>query len=131
MGVIGQWQAIDLGAIHTRVTEPYTNAVVDEVNESCLHLAVMTGEYPWHLHPTSDELFLVLEGELIIEFVDRPRVSLGPQMIFTVPRGIVHRTRAIRRSVNLTVEHTAAETNFVDDPNMTAGGDISQDEPEE
>ena len=131
MGVIGQWQAIDLGAIHTRVTEPYTNAVVDEVNESCLRLAVMTGEYPWHLHPTSDELFLVLEGELIIEFVDRPRVSLGPQMIFTVPRGIAHRTRAVRRSVNLTVEHTAAETNFVDDPDMTTVGDLSQDEPEE
>jgi mannose-6-phosphate isomerase-like protein (cupin superfamily) len=44
------------------VTADYRNQVLTRVNTSCLRLAVMTGEYPWHHHPDSDELFLIVEG---------------------------------------------------------------------
>jgi hypothetical protein len=49
---------VNLGALSAAVPERYRNWVVDEVNASCLRLAVMTGEYPWHRHETSDELFV-------------------------------------------------------------------------
>jgi mannose-6-phosphate isomerase-like protein (cupin superfamily) len=77
-------------------------------------MAVFEGEYPWHVHPGSDELFLVLEGRLEIDFADRPGVVLGPGDAVTVPAGAVHRTRARERTVNLCFEHLAAETVFVE-----------------
>ena len=96
------------------VPERRRNVVINRVNESCLRLAVFEGEYPWHSHPDSDELFLVLEGRLEIELTDRPGVVLGPGDAFTVPAGVIHRTRARQRSVNLCFEHLTAETRFVD-----------------
>jgi mannose-6-phosphate isomerase-like protein (cupin superfamily) len=68
METMQPFQRINLSEFSQRITEHYQNFVVNEVNESCLRLAVFTGEYPWHRHPESDELFLVLEGELIIDF---------------------------------------------------------------
>lgn len=107
---------VNLGTLSAAVAEPYRNWVVDEVNASCLRLAVMTGAYPWHRHETSDELFVVLEGELTIDFADGRSVTLRPLDVLRVPAGVVHRTRAAGRTVNFTVEHTHADTVFVDGP---------------
>ncbi|GED04171.1 hypothetical protein BAT02nite_38150 [Bacillus atrophaeus] len=46
----------------------YANFSVSEVNDHCLRLAVFTGEYDWHVHPESDELFIILEGEFVHRF---------------------------------------------------------------
>ena len=70
----------------------------------------MTEPYHWHLHPNSDETFLVLEGRLAIEFEDQT-VELHPGQLLTIPRGVRHRTRPVdARSVNLTFELAASET---------------------
>ncbi len=106
-------QRINLKELSQQVTERHQNFVVNEVNESCLRLAVFTGEYPWHRHPDADELFLVLEGELIIDLKDRESVTLHPNDIFTIPAGVIHRTRSLQRTVNLCFEHTKATTEFI------------------
>lgn len=56
----------------------YRNVVLNRINGGCLRLAVMSGEYPWHSHPQSDELFLVVEGCLVIELWDGRSLTLGP-----------------------------------------------------
>ncbi len=108
------FQRINLSELSQRITEHYQNFVVNEVNESCLRLAVFTGEYPWHRHPESDELFLVLEGELIIDFRDQESVILHSNDLFTIPAGLIHRTRSSQRTVNLCFEHTQAATEFIE-----------------
>lgn len=115
MEPIGQLQTINLSAQAQAVTDQYANTVVSTMNDHCLRLAVMTGDYRWHRHPTSDELFLVLEGELLIDFKDRESVVLSPTSIFTIPAGVVHRTRALQRTVNLCVEQRTALTEFLDE----------------
>jgi mannose-6-phosphate isomerase-like protein (cupin superfamily) len=92
----------------------YRNVVLNRINASCLRLAVMVGEYPWHNHPHSDELFLVVEGRLIIELLDGPSFTLEPWQAVTIPAGIVHRTRAEERTVNLCFEDLAADTVLLD-----------------
>jgi mannose-6-phosphate isomerase-like protein (cupin superfamily) len=77
---------------------------------------VFEGEYRWHLHPSSDELFLVVDGELHIEFADAPDAVLRPWQCLVVPAGTLHRTRAVGRTVNATFEGQGAETLFVDPP---------------
>ena len=85
-------------------SEAYKNIPVDSTNDHVVRLAVMTEPYFWHLHPDSDECFLVLEGTLIIE-LEGHTVELNPNQLFTIPRNVVHRTRPKgERVVNLTFE---------------------------
>jgi mannose-6-phosphate isomerase-like protein (cupin superfamily) len=76
----------------------------------------MEGQYPWHSHPASDELFLVLEGTLVIDLAGGRELRLRPGQAAVVPAGVVHRTRGEGRTVNLCVEGLAAATEFAADP---------------
>jgi mannose-6-phosphate isomerase-like protein (cupin superfamily) len=104
---------VDIAHEAAEVTDEYRNQVLSKVNTSCLRLAVLSGEYPWHQHPRSDELFLVMEGKLEIELADGRTFTLGPSQSLVVPAGTVHRTRGVGRTVNLCFEAVAAETLFV------------------
>jgi mannose-6-phosphate isomerase-like protein (cupin superfamily) len=68
-----------------------------------VRVAVVQGEYHWHKHDKDDEFFYVVEGLLLVDLEDRT-VELKPRQGFVVPRGIVHRTRALERTVMLMVE---------------------------
>jgi mannose-6-phosphate isomerase-like protein (cupin superfamily) len=107
-------EIVDVAAEQRAVTADYYNVVLNRVNVSCLRLAVFHGEYRWHRHPTSDELFLVVEGLLEIDLADGHKLALHPWQAAVVPAGIVHRTRAVGRTVNLTFEALGAETVFLD-----------------
>jgi mannose-6-phosphate isomerase-like protein (cupin superfamily) len=108
-----QLEVINLDKLKNEIHEAYTNFVINQVNDSCLRMAVFTGEYPWHFHASSDEMFMVLEGELIIDFKDRKTVYLKPREIITIPAGVIHRTRSIQRTVNLCFELLEGDTTFV------------------
>lgn len=105
---------IDIRSEQAAVTDPYWNRVVFDINENCMRLAVFEGEYRWHKHPDSDELFLVVAGELQIDFQDGAHVTLAEWQSIVVPAGTVHRTRAIGRTVNVTFEKRHARTVFVE-----------------
>lgn len=107
-------EVVDIAAEQHAVTADYCNMVLNRVNASCLRLAVFHGEYRWHRHPTSNELFLVVEGMLEIDLADDHKLALGPWQAVVLPAGTVHRTRAVERTINLTFEALAAETVFVD-----------------
>jgi len=109
-------QVVDLVSEAAAVSEPYRNQVISRVNASCLRLAVFDDVFRWHHHPTSDELFLVVEGTLVIDLADGTELRLGPWQAVTIPAGTIHRTRAIGRTVNLCFEELAADTVFVDSP---------------
>lgn len=107
---------VDLRAEQTAVTDSYKNQVLLDMNRECLRLAVFEGDYRWHHHPDSDELFLVVAGKLQIEFAGGERATLTEWQSMVVPAGTVHRTRAIGRTVNLTCEKQGARTVFVEAP---------------
>lgn len=111
----GGLAVVDIGALHAAVTEAYRNDVLANVNGDCMRMSVFEGEYRWHRHPDSDELFLVVEGRLQIDFAGRETVELTPWQFIVVPAGTVHRTRAIGRTVNLTFEQQGARTEFVEE----------------
>ena len=105
---------VDLAIEAAAVTDAYRNQVISQVNTSCLRLAVLSGDYPWHQHPSSDELFLVMEGKFEIELADGSTLKLGPWQSVVVPAGTIHRTRGVGRTVNLSFETVTAETVFVE-----------------
>ncbi len=105
---------VDIRAEQIAVTEAYRNQVLVDVNDDCMRLAVFEGEYRWHHHPDSDELFLVVAGTLQIDLEGGRRLELAEWQSVVIPAGTVHRTRAIGRTVNLTCEKNGARTVFVD-----------------
>lgn len=85
---------MDLGRAYASFTEVWSPRIVVRVNDYELKIARAEGRHVWHAHDTTDELFLVLDGELTIELEDRDPVILGPLHVFTVPRGVRHRPSA-------------------------------------
>jgi mannose-6-phosphate isomerase-like protein (cupin superfamily) len=99
------------------IDQTYKNFVVLNINNHCLRLAVMQGEFRWHQHPRSDECFLVVDGELEIDLADGRTFRLKPGEAFTIPAGVIHRTRSHARAVNLCFEDRNAYTDVVfEDP---------------
>ena len=111
-----QLKVVDLVNSAHAATGTYRNIVVNQVNDHCLRLSTLQGEYPWHFHAHSDELFLVLEGHLLIDFAERPTLRLDPGQMVTVPAGTIHRTRTDTRVVSVCFEQSNADTEFVPPP---------------
>ena len=107
---------VDIRSEQAAVTDSYKNQVLFNINQECMRLSVFEGEYRWHYHPDSDELFLVVAGELQIDFEGGARVTLTEWQSIVVPAGSVHRTHAIGRTVNITFEKQGAQTVFVESP---------------
>ena len=77
--------------------------VIAELNDYQFKLAKVEGEFVWHDHGETDEAFIVLDGELRIEFRDGA-VELSPGELFVVPAGVEHRPVAEGECCVLLVE---------------------------
>jgi mannose-6-phosphate isomerase-like protein (cupin superfamily) len=78
---------------------------VAQLNAYDVMVVKVQGEFVWHQHDETDDLFLVLAGRLNIELPDRT-VSLGPGELFVVPRGVQHRPVAQEETHVLLIEPT-------------------------
>jgi len=80
------------------------NQTLCQVNGSVVRIGVVEGEYHWHKHEADDEFFYVVEGKFLIDLEGRT-VELAPRQGFVVPKGVMHRTRALQRTVVLMFEN--------------------------
>jgi mannose-6-phosphate isomerase-like protein (cupin superfamily) len=96
-------ELIDVQALADACTALWYNQTLCRVNDSVVRLGVMQGEFHWHKHDEEDEFFYVIEGRFLIDLEDRT-VELAPRHGFTVPKGVLHRTRAPERTIILMVE---------------------------
>jgi mannose-6-phosphate isomerase-like protein (cupin superfamily) len=99
----GPLEVVDVQALVEACREPWYNQTLCRVNDSVVRLGVLQGEFHWHKHDREDEFFYVVEGRFVIELEGRT-VELGPRQGFTVPKGVMHRTRAPERTVVLMIE---------------------------
>ena len=76
-----------------KITEQWSPKIVAQMNDYHFKLAKLGGEFIWHKHPETDEVFVVLEGELHIDFRDGT-ASLKQGEMIVVPRGIEHKPYA-------------------------------------
>src|SRR5947207_10810052 len=83
----GSLTLIDVGA-EAAAHEPWFNQTLTSVNDSVVRLGVIDGDFHWHKHDDTDEFFLVLEGELIVDVEDRESVTLAPHQALPCPGGV-------------------------------------------
>ena len=97
-------ELIDLNALAGTVTHKWFNQTLCQVNGSVVRVGIIEGEYHWHKHDADDEFFYVVDGQLLIDLESRV-VTLSPGQGMVIPKGVVHRTRAPRRTMILMVEN--------------------------
>jgi mannose-6-phosphate isomerase-like protein (cupin superfamily) len=86
-------EAINLAEKLSKFSEHWSPRVVAEMNDYQFKVVKFVGEFVWHDHKDTDEVFLVLKGEMEIGFRDR-NVTLKVGEMFVVPKGVEHITRA-------------------------------------
>lgn len=102
-------------------TEHWSPKVIAQMNDYVFKLAKIQGEFIWHSHPETDEVFIVLEGSLVIDFRD-DRIELNQGEMCVVPRGIEHKPSA-KHECHIMVIEPAGTVNTGD-----AEGDKTVDE---
>lgn len=73
--------------------EQWEPRVVAEMNDYQFKIVKLEGDFVWHDHQDTDETFIVLEGDLRIDFRDGA-VTIGPGEMFVVPKGVEHKPYA-------------------------------------
>jgi mannose-6-phosphate isomerase-like protein (cupin superfamily) len=82
------------------------------VNDSVVKFSVFEGEGHWHAHADSDECFVVLEGELVVEIFEGETLRVGAGQLVTIPAGTPHRPSATTRTVLLCIKRGESATQF-------------------
>lgn len=77
--------------------------VVADYNENDVMVVKFRGEFPYHLHADTDDFFLVLKGEMVMDLEDGSH-TVKQGELFIVPRGVTHRPRADHECEVLLIE---------------------------
>jgi len=97
--------------------------VIGEMNDYQLKLAKIQGEFVWHSHEDTDELFLVIDGEMRIDFRDGS-VNLKIGELFVVPKGVEHKPFAAQECHILLIEPRGVINTGDADSKLTAANDV-------
>ena len=104
----GQSSLIDVRKMVDECQEKWINYNLTEVNDCIVRLGIVEGEFHWNKHDTEDEFFFVVKGKLLLDLEDET-IELTPWQGYTVPRKMVHRTRAPEPTVMLMMEKSGVD----------------------
>jgi mannose-6-phosphate isomerase-like protein (cupin superfamily) len=86
----GQLRTINLLDKISRIDGHWQPRVVAEMNDYQFKVVKILGDFVWHTHADTDETFIVLDGQLRIDFRDHS-ITLGPGEMAVVPKGVEHK----------------------------------------
>ena len=117
------YQAINIKNKLSMFDDQWSPRVIAEMNDYQFKLAKGEGEFVWHQHEDTDEVFIVIEGELLIEFRDGA-VTLNPGEMFVIPKGVEHKPFAKRLVQVMLVEPKGVVNTGNSGGELTAENDI-------
>ena len=115
-------EPIDLASKLQLFSDHWTPKVVAAMNDYEFKLVKLQGEFTWHDHKDTDEVFLVLHGEMDIQLRDRV-VALREGALFVVPKGVEHCPRAEEECHVLLIEPAGVVNTGEAGGELTASGD--------
>jgi mannose-6-phosphate isomerase-like protein (cupin superfamily) len=96
-------RAINLDEKFSKFSERWTPKIIARMNDYHFKLVRLQGDFVWHRHADTDEVFLVLHGAMTIHFRDGD-VEVRAGEMFVVPRGVEHKTSALAECQAMLVE---------------------------
>ena len=113
--------AINIAQKLTKFSDHWSPKIVAQMNDYHFKLAKFQGEFVWHSHAETDEVFIVTDGHMSIDFRDGS-VELNAGEMFVVPKGVEHKPVAEQECHVMLVE-PAGTVNTGD-----TGGDLTADD---
>ena len=107
----------------SKFSEQWTPKVVAEINDYQFKLVKIEGEFVWHEHSHTDEAFIVIEGEMSIEFEDKT-VELSEGEMYVVPKGVEHKPYAEKECKVMIIEPRGIVNTGNTDGDLTASNDV-------
>lgn len=104
-------------------SEHWSPRVIAEMNDYQFKLVKVKGEFTWHTHEDTDEVFLVLEGEMGIAFRDQT-VLLSQGEMLVVPRGVEHKPFAEQECKVMLIEPKGVVNTGESSGPLTAENDV-------
>lgn len=104
-----------------KITEQWSPRIIAQLNNYYVKAVKLEGDFVWHSHPETDELFMVIDGTLRIDLRD-DAVTLQAGEIFVVPKGVEHKPFAEKECHILLIEPTGTLNTG------NAGGDRTAEE---
>lgn len=97
------YSSVNLQQKLTKFSEHWSPKIVAQMNDYHFKVVKVNGEFIWHDHPETDEVFLVLKGKLEIHFRDG-KVILNEGEMYVVPKGVEHKPFAAEECHILLIE---------------------------
>lgn len=122
-GSIGHEGAINLKQKLSLIddTDLWSPKVISTMNDYQLKVVKVQGDFTWHDHKDTDEVFIVIEGSLVIDIQGQDPVTLNEGEMYVVPKGVVHKPYARDLCKILLVEPSGVvNTGEVEDSELTA-----------
>ena len=107
----------------SKVSEYWSPRIIAEMNDYQFKLVKIKGDFIWHDHKDTDEVFIVIEGKMSIEFRDGA-VDLSKGEMCVVPKGITHKTCAENECKVMLVEPKGVINTGVAGSELTAPNDV-------
>jgi mannose-6-phosphate isomerase-like protein (cupin superfamily) len=118
-----KYAAINFNDKLAKFTDHWAPKVIAQMNNYQFKLVKIQGEFVWHAHADTDDVFIVLEGNMTIELRDG-RVDLGPGEMFVVPKAMEHKPVAAGECKLLLVEPCGVANTGDAGGAMTAPNDV-------
>lgn len=83
-------EVININEKLKKIDAHWTPKIIEQMNDYHFKLAKFKGEFTWHDHKETDEVFYVIEGQMTIEFIDY-KVDLKSGELYVVPKGVMHK----------------------------------------
>ncbi len=115
---------VDLAEKLSLFSEQWAPKVVARLNDYEIKVVKLEGEFVWHTHEDTDELFLVISGELTIQRRDGD-IHLRPGQMYVVPRGVEHCPIAENEAQVVIIEPAGVVNTGDVQSSLTAGYDDS------
>lgn len=107
----------------SKFNKHWSPRVIAEMNDYQFKLVKVQGEFVWHDHPDTDEVFIVIEGILDIEFRDG-KVTLEAGEMFVIPKGLEHKPVAQSECKIMLVEPKGVVNTGEAESKLTAENDV-------
>ena len=116
-------EKINLKEKLSKFSDHWSPKVIAEMNDYQFKLVKIKGDFVWHNHGDTDEFFLVIEGEMKIEFKDET-VILKEGEIFVIPKGVEHKPYAEEECKIMIVEPRGVINTGDVESNLKASNDV-------
>ena len=106
-----------------KFSDYWSPKVIAEMNDYQFKLVKIKGDFVWHNHADTDETFIVIEGEMKIEFEDKT-VELKEGEMYVVPKGVEHKPYAEKECSIMIIEPRGVVNTGNTEGDLTASNDV-------